>query len=169
MRRLASERQIEARLVESAPQAPEPSTPALEREHAHTPSRAAASPSIARLAPVPSAERLPAAPTANTADTRYYSARELDIYPAPSAGLVLQYPPKAAAEGITGHALLTITLAANGIVTDVKLVESAPAGYFEESAVQTMRSTQFTPAYKGGRAVKSRITVALSYGSGESR
>jgi periplasmic protein TonB len=169
-RRALPDRPIEARLVESVPYALQPSTPATALEHAYTPLPATTPPTIATVAPKHAfSEVAPAAPAANTPDSRYYSARELDIYPAPVVALVVPYPPKAAAEGVAGHALLTLTLDATGKVTDVTIMESAPAGYFEEDAVQTMRSTRFTPAYKGGRAVKSRIVVALSYGSDESR
>jgi outer membrane biosynthesis protein TonB len=45
------------------------------------------------------------------------------------------------------------------------LVEAEPAGYFEEEVRRAFASARFTPAFKGGRAVRSRVLVHVNYGA----
>jgi protein TonB len=157
----ALHRYIEARLVEARPATTQPgpelqqTAPALPRL-AGVLSRGVA-PELAREAPASEIA------TAHTPDNHYYSARELDVYPAPAASLQLRYPLKAAAARVTGHVLLSIAVEATGTVTDVKVLDSEPSGYFDEGAVQTMLATQFTPALKNGRPVRSRVAVQIVY------
>lgn len=136
---------VEAQRIEPAPRrsAPDAVSP-MARKHAVGRSRADAQP-------------------ANAADTRYYSVREIDLFPAPIVPLELHYPATAAAARIAGYALLAVVLDAKGLVTDVKVLESEPAGVFDDGAVQAIVAARFSPALKDGRAVRSRITVKLTY------
>ena len=101
----------------------------------------------------------------DTPDAKYYSARELDVYPAPLAPLTVNYTGKAAASRSHGYARLAITLDAMGTVTDVQLLEAEPTGSFEGDAVKAIASTRFTPALRNGRPVKTRLIIQVDFGA----
>jgi TonB family protein len=98
-------------------------------------------------------------------DLTYYAARQLDVYPTLSSPLDLRYTARAAAAAIAGRALVLLLIDDAGIVNDVALVEAEPAGYFEEEVRRAFGSARFTPAFKGGRAVRSRVLVHVNYGA----
>jgi periplasmic protein TonB len=165
--RASVQQYIHARLNEPAPPTL-PDVPPAAREV--NPARSAprsedtsvsASP-IARSVPTRRDSTLTAA---SAVDAKYYSARELDVYPAPLAPFVMNFTGKAAAARGSGYALLAITLDATGAVTQVQLLEAEPAGYFDDDAMKSVAATRFTPALKNGRAVKTRIVVRIDYGT----
>jgi protein TonB len=87
------------------------------------------------------------------------------VYPTLSSLLDLRYTANAAAAAITGRALVLLHIDEAGLVDDVALVEAEPAGYFEEEVRRAFGSARFTPAFKGGRAVRSRVLVHVNYGA----
>ncbi len=60
------------------------------------------------------------------------------------------YPPEAKVQGISGDVGLEITLAADGSISDLKVVESAGHG-FDEAAVTAVKQFVFTPAEIDGK------------------
>ena len=48
-----------------------------------------------------------------------------------------------------------------GKVEDVKVVDAAPAGVFDESAMDAFKQGKFAPAQKSGRAVKSLMEIKV--------
>jgi protein TonB len=163
---------LHARISElAAPTLPDAPPAALELNHARSPPRREhASDSPPAIAESAAAGRASNAITAaRTADAKYYSARELDVYPAPLAPLMLNHTGKAAAGRSYGYALLAIMLDATGAVADVELLEVQPAGYFDDDAVKAITSTRFTPALRNGRAVKTRIVVRIDHGAQSDR
>ena len=119
--------------------------------------------------PVPALESASGGEAGVGSDPTYYAARALDVYPALAKPLELPYAARAAAEGIQGSALLLLLIDANGVVDDVSVVEAEPAGYFEDDARRAFLEARFTPARKGGRAVKSRVLVRVNYSSESAR
>ncbi|MDB5863728.1 MAG: TonB domain protein [Betaproteobacteria bacterium] len=97
-------------------------------------------------------------------DTTYYAAKQLDVYPALESPLDLRYGGKAAADGISGRALLLVMIDESGMVKDVSVVEAEPADYFENDAKRAFMSARFSPAYRNGRPVRSRVLVQVNYG-----
>lgn len=97
------------------------------------------------------------------ADPTYYPARQLDVYPALLAPLAPVYPPRALAEGRSGHVLVLVLIDAAGRVDEVSVVEAEPRDYFEEAAKQTFASAQFSPARRNGLPVKSRVLIHLDF------
>jgi len=146
-------------------------------------------PEHAIVAPATHSERIaPAAPSADQAtsetkaettrvagavpelpDLTYYAARQLDVYPRPIAELDLKYSGKAADEGITGRVRVLALIDELGRVTDVQVVEAEPPNYFEDDAKRALLATRFSPAYRQGRAVRSRFQIELTYGEVTSR
>ena len=78
----------------------------------------------------------------------------------------MTYPPAAHAEGIEGSVTLKILIDESGVVREVVIVESKPAGVFEESAVNDVKKWRFKSAMYRGKAVsvwvKERITFELN-------
>jgi len=66
------------------------------------------------------------------------------------------YPPEAEAQGLEASVIVQITIAADGTVTDVEVLEGAGQG-FDEAAVAAVRQFVFEPARRGGEAIPSRI------------
>jgi protein TonB len=153
---------------DDSPRAPE-APPASEPIARATPpvERTAAKPAPAPRAVVPHAAREVRAESAaiEAPDSTYYAAKQLDVYPALARPLDLRYGGKAAADGVTGRALLLVMIDESGTVRDVSVVEAEPADYFEDDAKRAFMSARFSPAYRNGRAVRSRVLVQVNYGA----
>ena len=55
------------------------------------------------------------------------------------------YPREAARSGVTGEVTVEITVAANGSVTDVRVIRAQPRGQFDRAVLNTVREWQFEP------------------------
>jgi protein TonB len=130
------------------------------RQKARAASPATADPPALNAEPPAAGGTIPEAP-----DSTYYAARQLDVYPALTAPLDLQYARRALAAGVEGRALLLLHIDETGAVDDIAVVESQPAGYFEDDARRAFVGARFTPAQRNGRAVKSRVLVEVNYGA----
>lgn len=105
----------------------------------------------------------PAVPMALLEDPEYYPARLLDRLPMPLAEVVLQYPDAAAEAEVSGRVVLLLMIDELGVVVDATVIEADPPGYFEEAAIESFREVLFQPAYRHGRAVKSRLPVEVTF------
>ena len=63
------------------------------------------------------------------------------------------YPDKARQRGIQGHVTLKLKLSERGDVESVQVVDSEPAGVFDEAALSAVRQCSFEPATYKGQAV----------------
>jgi protein TonB len=61
------------------------------------------------------------------------------------------YPPRAAGSGIEGWVDLELQVDSDGNVLDVTVIDSDPAGIFEESAVAAAESWRFAPRLEAGK------------------
>ncbi len=111
----------------------------------------------ARIVAVP----LAAADFSRGADTRFYLARELDEYPAPLAPLHLRSDNPGAA----GSVRLWVSIDRAGQVVDVAVVDAEPPAVLAQRARELVLAMPFAPARKAGRPVRSRVLLALRYGS----
>jgi periplasmic protein TonB len=82
------------------------------------------------------------------------SEDSVDVAPKPSERAAIEYPKKARAKGITGYVVMNLLVAANGNVEQVKVLESVPAGTFDEVAIASVKAWKFEPASYQGKAVK---------------
>ena len=125
--------------------------------------RAMAVPRTAR-APVSADDKSDQRPTGSsvtdTPDLTYYGARQLDVYPSLASELDLN----AGESGVSGSALLLVLIDATGAVHDVSVVEAELPRHFEAEAKRAFLAARFTPAYRNGRAVRSRLLVQVNYG-----
>lgn len=55
------------------------------------------------------------------------------------------YPREAARSGVTGEVTVEISIAANGTVSDVRVIRAQPRGQFDRAVLTTVRGWQFEP------------------------
>jgi protein TonB len=103
-----------------------------------------------------------------TPDQTYYPAKQLDVYPQPLTPIKLNFPDTAATHRGDGRVLLLLLIDEFGAVNEVSVVEAQPEGLFEDAALSVLRATQFLPAQKQGRPVKSRVLLQVNYIQGDS-
>jgi len=96
-------------------------------------------------------------------DPTYYPGKQVDVHPRALQPIRPAYPDNAFKEGAQGIVILLLMIDELGVIRDVSVAEATPQGYFEESAMQAFRGKRFTPAIKGGRAVKSRVLIRVQY------
>ncbi len=88
----------------------------------------------------------------------------VDNPPRPSPGNRPPVPPaRAASKGISGHVKLRLLINSSGQVTRVKVVESVPQGFFDESATEAAQNWTFEPATYQGQPVKTWSTMKLRF------
>jgi protein TonB len=92
-------------------------------------------------------------------DPVHYPAKELDVYPRLLAPLAVSYPERA--DQPDGRVSLLLLIDEAGRVSGVTVVDSEPEGVFDDAAVRAYSLAAFSPARKDGRAVRSRILVAV--------
>ena len=78
----------------------------------------------------------------------------VDQPPQPARRSPIEYPKKARKQGITGYVLMNLLINKQGRVEKVKVLESDPAGTFDDVAVAAVRSWEFKPAQYQGKPVK---------------
>ena len=87
----------------------------------------------------------------------------VDIPPRPAQRAPLQYPAKARSKGITGYVVMNLLINPTGDVEHVKLLESHPAGVFDEVAIASVREWHFQPAMYKGNPVKAWAKQRISF------
>lgn len=93
----------------------------------------------------------------------YYKVKELDEVPRPISSITPSYPENVPPSIRRGMVKLEIKLNEEGTVTEVKVLNSEPAGYFESNAVEAFHNAQFTPGMKNGRKVRSIFTLQIHF------
>jgi protein TonB len=96
-------------------------------------------------------------------DSTHYSARDLDVYPRPSARVRPDYPAPALGERLAGKVRLMLLIDERGRVTEASVVDATPTGIFDEPAREAFLHAAFVPAERAGRAVRSRILVDVEF------
>ena len=122
----------EAAAAAAAPATPTPA-PAQPAPAPVTPPPVAAQPT-----PPPAAQ--PAAPVAATPAPAPRRSTPVGVRTPPPS-----YPREAARSGVTGEVTVEISIAANGTVTDVRVIRAQPRGQFDRAVLTTVRGWQFEP------------------------
>lgn len=92
---------------------------------------------------------------------RYFKSSEVDRRAEPIAMPALLYPDAAFRQGIAGRVVLRVYVNETGGIDAIDVVESEPAGVFEQAAVDAVLDTRFTPAELFGRPVKNVKTIEI--------
>lgn len=79
----------------------------------------------------------------------------------------LAYPPSARQKGIEGFVVIGVLVSANGTVESIRVLESQPAGTFDQYATDFVKRWQFQPGRYKGESVSTWVEqkVAFSLGS----
>lgn len=101
----------------------------------------------------------PDGPAPGLPDPVHYPAKELDVYPRLLGPVAIDYPETAEEQG--GRVMLLLLVDESGRVTGVSVVDAQPEGVYEDAVTRAYSGAAFSPARKGGRAVRSRILVAV--------
>lgn len=125
--------------------------------HAMLPRTASASNAAPRATTVAAAKN-----PAISAST-YYEGTQLDVPPHLLGEVQQIYPARARAADIEGSVTLSLLIDAHGKVDHVDVVSAQPRGYFEQAALDMLRSQRFTPALIHNQPVKSRWRTVVRY------
>lgn len=78
----------------------------------------------------------------------------VDNPPRPVRQPAMEYPSDAKRRGVEGYVVLSVLIDRDGQIEQVKVLESEPAGVFDEAARESVRQWRFRPAEYQGREVK---------------
>lgn len=81
----------------------------------------------------------------------------------------LEYPPSLKKEGLEGSVLVEYDVDENGLVRNLRVIESSPPGLFDAAALQFVTTWRFQPRKRNGVAeaayrLQSRISFVLGDG-----
>lgn len=88
----------------------------------------------------------------------------VDTPPQPRSKGIFQYPKAAKQRGIQGHVVLSLLIDTDGSVDKVQVLESVPAGVFDDAAIVGIRSWRFSPAIYQGAPVKTWVKQKIRFG-----
>lgn len=79
-----------------------------------------------------------------------------------------RYPFRAERKGVMGWAIVEFTVRRDGTTTDIRLIDAAPEGYFEDAAMIAAKGWKFEPPMENGRpaevkGVRTRIEFKFEY------
>lgn len=100
---------------------------------------------------------------AAAADTRYWSAKDLDVRPQVRTHVMPEYPKDLPA-GVRGVVVIDVFVAATGKVDRVSVVRAKPANRFEQSAIRAFSAARFSPGVRQGKPAPSRLRIEVTYG-----
>ncbi len=87
----------------------------------------------------------------------------VDDPPKPVERVAPEYPSRARAKAVEGHVNLSVLIGEDGVVRDVQVLESEPAGVFDDAARTALRGWRYQPAMYKGRAVPVRVQQLLRF------
>ncbi|MEO8017084.1 MAG: TonB family protein [Pseudomonadota bacterium] len=99
----------------------------------------------------------PAAPAAQPV------ALPMDVTPAKIVKRVLPVPPQGVSRSTSGYVIVRFSISESGRVGDVEVLESKPAGVFEDSARTAVRKWTYEPRKENGTAVASTGQAKLVF------
>ncbi|GMU06893.1 energy transducer TonB [Corallococcus caeni] len=93
---------------------------------------------------------------------KYVPVYQVDSEPSVASEVKIPYPDEARRAGIEGTVTLSITIDAEGKVTNVKVI-SGPGYGLNEAARDAIRRFRFKPAIKGGEAVATEMKYSYTF------
>lgn len=75
-----------------------------------------------------------------------------------------KYPTDAARKGIEGWVQLSFSIASDGTVTDIDVIDSQPARVFDREAKRALQKWKYKPTFKNGKAERQTgMSVVLDF------
>lgn len=93
----------------------------------------------------------------------YYRASELDERALALNQVDVAYPESALASGVSGVVRLRLLIDREGRLRDAGVVDSRPAGVFENAALEAVRLLRFRPAIRDGAPVGSVKIIEVPF------
>ncbi|RKH79828.1 energy transducer TonB, partial [Corallococcus sp. AB032C] len=93
---------------------------------------------------------------------KYVPVYQVDTEPSVASEVKIPYPDEARRAGIEGTVTLSITIDAEGKVSNVKVI-SGPGYGLNEAARDAIRRFRFKPAIKGGEAVATEMKYSYTF------
>lgn len=100
---------------------------------------------------------------ATTMAATEYEASDVDSPPKLVRQMPIKFPAQAKRDGITGKVVVRCLIGTNGKADKMEVVESEPAGIFEESALSTLKYWEFRPGVKSGEMVATWVKVPFKF------
>jgi TonB family protein len=94
---------------------------------------------------------------------KWYTASELDMRAQPLDEVRLTYPEELQGTGIPGRVRVLLFIDERGVVRKTQITQAEPARLFDKAALQAWVDMRFSPAKKGGVAVKSQKLLELAF------
>ena len=94
------------------------------------------------------------------------SEESVDEPPKALKRVAMEYPKQAKKMGISGYVLMNLLISKDGEVESVKVLESEPAGMFDDVAVEGVKAWKFKPASYKGEAVKVWVKQKIRFDLG---
>jgi TonB family protein len=94
----------------------------------------------------------------------YYSARYLHRRPTPLRPITPAYPPTE--ENTAGHVTLQLMINEQGTVDSYQVMDSTPAGRFDEAVIAAFTHETYAPGLITGYPVKSQLIVDVMFEPG---
>ncbi|EGV50442.1 energy transducer TonB [Candidatus Endoriftia persephone] len=87
----------------------------------------------------------------------------LPAEPVPLVRIPPRYPRRALLRRSEGHVVVQFTIDPDGGVSDPKVVEAEPKGFFEQAALRAIRGWKFQPQLENGVAVARSATQTIRF------
>ena len=87
----------------------------------------------------------------------------VDQAPKPLSRSAPDYPARARAKGLTGQVTVRLLVGESGAVLKALVVDSSPAGTFEQAALEAVRRWRFRPGTYRGEAVRVWVRQTLRF------
>lgn len=101
------------------------------------------------------------------ADTRYYTAKELDVQPFALRRPEPVYPARAEEQEVAGRVLIRLHLEADGSISRTEVVSVAPGGAFGEmfrrATLDSLAGVRFKPARRNGQPVRAVVEIPVVF------
>ena len=92
-----------------------------------------------------------------------YDAADVDKPPKVVRQMPIKFPADAKRNGITGKVVVRCLIGTNGKADKMEIVDSEPAGIFDESAMSTLKYWEFRPGIKEGEMVATWVKVPFKF------
>ena len=107
-------------------------------------------------------------PTATQPEHAAKKAAPFDVAPKPVGGFAaiqqqLTYPEEAKKSAESGRVILTVKVAADGSLKEVRVLKSSGSEALDNAAIKATKAVQWTPAIKDGKTVKAEIGVPVLF------
>lgn len=75
----------------------------------------------------------------------------------------LEYPSEAKSKGVQGYVVVRLQVGTSGEIENIKIVESNPRGYFDQSVLKFVNSWKFEPGVKSGKVASTWLDQKVRF------